>query len=135
MRTKGTILIDFDGTIVSHQYPAIGDPLPDAFRVMKKLKMVGWKLILWTCREDEGHNINKQYLKEAVAFCKENGVEFDAVNEGILEDDFRSNKTPNRKPYAHYHIDDRNLGGFPGWDVVEKALLFGKKVTWNVEEE
>lgn len=123
----GTITIDFDGTIVEHKFPKIGDPLPLAFEVLKELKEAGWKLILWTCRENEGYNINRQFLKEAVDFCLENGVEFDAVNETILENDFREGRCIMRKPHAAYHIDDRNLGGFPGWDVVRKIILEGNE--------
>jgi len=117
------ILIDFDGTIVRGAFPEIGEPVPMAFEVMKELKEAGWKLILWTCREDEGYNINKQYLTEAVRFCKENGVDFDAVNEAIPELDFRCDTCKKRKPYADVVLDDKNLGGFPGWEVVRKMLI------------
>lgn len=131
-KNKGTLCIDFDGTIVKHSFPKIGEQMPEAFKVLKELKEAGFKLILWTCREDEGYNINKQYLKDAVNFCKENGVEFDAVNETIEEDEFRPETVKKRKPYAKCHIDDRNLGGFPGWDVVRQVLLEGKSLSWSV---
>lgn len=131
-RTKCAV-IDFDGTIVKHRFPQIGDPLPQAFEVMKELKEAGWKLILWTCREDEGRNINKQYLKEAVEFCRLNGVEFDAVNEPCLECEFRPDDSPKRKVYGNVYIDDRNLGGFPGWDVVRRILLGGEGIVWAPE--
>jgi histidinol phosphatase-like enzyme len=117
------ILIDFDGTIVRGAFPEIGKPMPMAFEVMKELKEAGWKLILWTCREDEGYNINRQYLTEAVRFCKENGVDFDAVNEAIPELDFRCDTCKKRKPYADVVVDNKNLGGFPGWEVVRKMLI------------
>lgn len=116
-------IIDFDGTIVEHRFPEIGEPLPEAFEVLKELKEAGWKLILWTCREDDGYKIDRQYLAAAVEFCRENGVEFDAVNGPLKEHDFRPEHTLRRKPYGHCYIDDRNLGGFPGWNVVRKVLL------------
>ena len=112
------ICIDFDGTIVEHAYPHIGEPLPLAFEVLKELKEKGHILILWTCRENEGYFINKQYLKDAIEFCKKNGVEFDGHNETPKEFDFRDKG--GRKAYAECYIDDKNLGGFPGWDVVRK---------------
>lgn len=115
--------IDFDGTIVEHFFPRIGEPLPLAFEVLKEMKAAGWKLILWTCRENSTRYENRQYLTDAVDFCLKNGVEFDAVNEAIREEDFRDDDFSLRKPYAHCHIDDKNLGGFPGWDVVRKVLL------------
>ena len=130
---SGVLLIDFDGTIVEHTFPTIGEPLPHAFEVLKELKEHGWKLILWTCREDVGHKINKQYLKDAVDFCKENGVEFDAVNETLLDFDFRAGYNCDmRKPHATWQIDDRNLGGFMGWLVVREILIERKGVEWQL---
>jgi histidinol phosphatase-like enzyme len=120
-RTKIAIL-DFDGTIVEHRYPDIGEPLPEAFEVIKELREAGWKLILWTCRED----MKRHYLTEAIEFCREHDIEFDAVNETIFDDDFRAgscDKKQMRKPYGHVHIDDANLGGFPGWAKVRQLLL------------
>lgn len=130
MANTKMVLIDFDGTVCKHSFPRIGDPLPGAFETLKDLKAAGYKLIMWTCREDEG---KKKYLSDAVAWCKENGVEFDAVNETIADHEFRNPDGLNRKPYAHYHIDDRNLGGFPGWDVVREILLNDRPNTWTVD--
>lgn len=131
------IAIDFDGTIVEHAFPLIGSPLPGAFETMKDLQAAGHKLILNTCREDaeydwrakryepgrpcDGYDINRRFLTEAVEFCRENGIEFRSVNENCPDDEFRDKG--GRKVYAHLYIDDRNLGGFPGWDVVRKLLL------------
>lgn len=111
--------VDFDGTIVGHAFPEIGDEMPGAFDVLKELKAAGHKLILWTCREDEGRN----YLTEAVDFCRTNGVEFDAVNATIDESDFRPEGGLKRKPFAHCYIDDRNLLGFPGWHIVRETVF------------
>jgi len=130
---KGVLLIDFDGTIVEHSFPDIGETLPGAFEVLKELQQYGYKLILWTCREDVRHKIDKQYLKDAVDFCKHNGIEFDAVNETILDFDFRScYNCDTRKPHATWHIDDRNLGGFMGWDKVREFLIEGKGAEWRL---
>lgn len=125
--------VDFDGTIVQHAWPKIGKPFPGAFKTLKDLKKAGYRLILWTCREDFGHLIDRQHLTEAVEFCRKHGVEFDAVNETIPDCEFRPEKVSKRKPHCQYFIDDSNLGGFPGWDVVRKILLEGKSASWNVE--
>lgn len=127
-KKRGMILIDFDGTIVQHSFPGIGEPLPLAFEVMAELQQAGWELILWTCREDEA----RPYLTEAVEFCLKNGIEFDAINETIHERDFRPEDSLKRKPHAHYVIDDRNFGGFPGWEVIRKVILEGKPINWNI---
>lgn len=120
------IAIDFDGTIVEHRFPYIGEPMPGAFEVIKELKEAGHLLILWTCREDDGHKIDKQYLTNAVEFCKKNGIEFDSVNETIEDLEFRPENVAKRKPYAHYYVDDAIIGGFPGWEAVREEIL-GKK--------
>jgi hypothetical protein len=112
--------IDFDGTIVTGNYPEIGEPMPDAFAVLKELKEHGWKLILFTCREDMPR---RKYLQEAVDFCLENGVKFDAINETIEDLEFRPPDCLKRKPYCSVIIDDINLGGFPGWDTVRELLI------------
>lgn len=115
---KQVIVVDFDGTIVEHAFPEIGEPLPEAFEVLKELKEAGYALVLWTCREDEGYLIERQFLTKAVEFCRENGVEFDGVNETPLELEFRPEGCLRRKAFGHCYIDDRNLGGFPGWATV-----------------
>ena len=108
--------VDFDGTIVKHAFPDIGEPLPYAFQVLKGLVKLGHKLILNTCREDHPTDMKKQYLSEAYAFCVKHGVYFRSVNENRLEDDFRDAKFLRRKVYAHNYIDDRNWpGGEPDW--------------------
>ena len=66
--------VDFDGTIVEHEYPKIGKPIPFAIDVLKKLQYEEHHmLILWTVREGT-------LLDEAVEYCKNKGLEFYAVN-------------------------------------------------------
>ena len=68
-----TIAIDFDGTIVEHKYPKIGDEIPFATDTLKMLIKDGHRLILWSVREGD-------LLQEAVDWCHARGVEFWAVN-------------------------------------------------------
>lgn len=119
------IAIDFDGTIVENAFPRIGEPLPGAFEVMRELQEAGHRLILNTCREDHKTRIDKRHLTDAVEFCRENGIEFVSVNENHPDDEFRDPDECKavRKVYADIYIDDRNLGGFPGWDVVREMIL------------
>ena len=46
-----TIAVDFDGTIVTHEYPKIGTELPFATETLKMLIRDHHKLILWSVRE------------------------------------------------------------------------------------
>lgn len=108
-----TIAVDFDGTIVEHAYPSIGKEMLFAFDTLKALDKKGHKLILWTFREGE-------YLEDAVEYCKEQGIEFYAVNKNYPEEQY--NDMSSRKVLADVYIDDRNLGGFTGWSKVWQTL-------------
>ena len=48
-----TIAVDFDGTIVEHRYPKIGNEIPFAIQTLKMLIQDHHKLILWSVREGE----------------------------------------------------------------------------------
>ena len=108
------IAIDFDGTIVEDAYPNIGKPMIFAFETMKKLQSEGHRLILWTFRTDKK-------LQEAVDFCKQQGLEFYAINKSYPEEEFDGKIS--RKINATFFVDDRNIGGFIGWTAIHKLLL------------
>ena len=112
------IAIDFDGTIVTHAYPAIGKPIPFAIETLKKLqKEDHHQLILWTCREGD-------LLQEAIDYCAARGLEFYAVNSNFPEE--TSDIIRARKLEADLFIDDRNLGGIPDWGVIYQMIHTGK---------
>src|SRR5690554_666319 len=75
------IAVDFDGTIVEDDYPSIGRPIIFAFETMKKLQEKGHRLILWTYMRGKA-------LEDAVTFCRQNGIEFYAVNKSFPEEQF-----------------------------------------------
>jgi uncharacterized HAD superfamily protein len=109
-----TIAIDFDGTIVEHQYPRIGKEMLFAFATIKELQKKGHKLILHTYRTGS-------LLDEAVEYCKQNGVEFYAVNKNYPEEEW--NAKTHRKLNVDLFIDDRNVGGFPGWGKIFQMVM------------
>jgi len=57
---------------------------------------------------------------EAVEYCRNNGIEFYAVNKSYPEEIF--DETISRKIDADIFIDDRNIGGFPGWSGIWQIL-------------
>lgn len=116
------IAVDFDGTVVEDKYPAIGKPKLFAFETLKKLQAEGYRLVLWTYRYGEK-------LQEAVDFCKENGLEFYAINSSFEGEEFDI-QNQSRKIHADLFIDDRNLGGFPGWGEVYQIIT--KKIEFNL---
>lgn len=107
------IAVDFDGTIVEDGYPGIGKTRIFAFETLKKLQQDGHRLILWTYRSGDK-------LQDAVDFCKENGVDFYAVNASFPEEKFDESRS--RKIHADLFIDDRNIGGILGWGEVYQMI-------------
>lgn len=117
-QTSLVIAVDFDGTIVESAYPKIGKPIIFAFDTLKALQKDGHRLILWTYRTG-------RLLDEAVVFCKQNGVEFYAVNKSFDEEPFDINKI-SRKILADVFIDDRNIGGLMDWGKMYQIISQGK---------
>ena len=111
--TNIKIAVDFDGTIVEHNYPGIGKEKLFAFQTLKELEKKGAKLILWTFRAGKE-------LNDAIEYCRSNGIEFYAVNKNYPEEIM--DESVSRKIDADIFIDDRNLGGFPGWSEVWQIL-------------
>ena len=91
------IAIDFDGTIVTHEFPHIGEPVPGAVSTIKVLKERGCVLILWTMRSGRP-------LDNAVEYCKSQGIEFDHINQNPQP------WTDSPKAYAQQYIDDAAVG-------------------------
>ena len=107
------IAVDFDGTIVEHQYPKIGKDLLFAFETLKELQKHGALLILWTFRAGPE-------LDEAIDHCKLKGVEFYAINRNYPEEIY--DDSISRKINADVFIDDKNVGGFRGWSEIWQDL-------------
>lgn len=110
-----TIAVDFDGTIVEHKFPMIGAPIPFAFDVLKAIVAEGHHLILWSNREGKR-------LDEAVEFCRQNGLEFFAVNSEYPDASW-SESGVSRKIAADIYIDDKNIGGLPDWGDIYSIIM------------
>lgn len=97
--------VDFDGTlaITKGTYPKIQKPIQEILDYVLEEQKNGAYLILITMRENEE-------LAQAVAWCKEQGLEFDAVNDNLphMKDFFNNNP---RKIFCNEYIDDTNFGG------------------------
>lgn len=124
------IAVDFDGTIVEHKYPEIGNELPFAIDTLRKLTEQQHRIILWTVRRGE-------LLQQAVDWCKARGVEFYAVNKNYPEEELEET-TMYGKINADLFIDDRNLGGLPNWGNI--YMMIKENKSWkdiysNTEEE
>lgn len=114
--------IDFDGTVVTHEYPNVGRDV-GAVHVLKALTQNGHRLILNTMRSGKP-------LMEAVAWFNERRIPLAGVN---LHPEQQS-WTTSPKVFAHLYIDDMALGTplikshlpnerpFVDWDTVTVLL-------------
>lgn len=101
------IAVDFDGVLVQSAFPKIGEPdreMVDLVRLL--IQKSGVEVVLWTSRVD-------QPLEDAIAWCEQMGLTFDAINDNAPSNKRKYGKLyPNgtRKVYADYYLDDHNMG-------------------------
>ena len=107
------IAIDFDGTIVEHDYPAIGALKPLAATSIQALKSRGHTIIIWTCR------YLKEDLQAMVRCLREAEIPYDGVNANVPWLAFQ----PLPKIYADVYVDDRGLGCPTAWDETYLAIV------------
>ena len=115
------IAVDFDGTIVENKYPGIGAERPFAVKVLKQLAAEGDEIILWTARSGS-------LLQDAVDWCESRGLKFFAINSNYHmcvahQNGFKGS----RKIRADIYIDDKIIGGFPGWPTVYAKIVLLKR--------
>ena len=122
------IAVDFDGTIVEHKYPEIGQEVPFAIDTLKMLIKDQHRLILWSVREGA-------LLDEAVEWCRARGVEFYAVNKDYPEEEKEKNNHFSRKLKADFFIDDRNVGGLPEWGQIYQMISQYKTYRQLIREQ
>ena len=117
------ICIDFDGTIVDHRFPDIGEPVPGAIEWMKEWQQEGARLILFTMRSGKG-------LDEAVRWLVWHEITLHGINHNPDQDSWSTSP----KAYGHLYIDDAAFGcplstvqGFArpsvNWEIVGPAVL------------
>lgn len=117
-----TINIDFDGTVVTHNFPKIGKDI-GSVPVLKRLIKEGHQLIIFTMRCDET-------LADAVKWFANNEIPL----YGIQTNPTQKRWTSSPKSYAELMIDDAALGAplkvdknlsdrpFIDWSIVEQLL-------------
>ena len=99
-KDKGYVIaVDFDGTCVEHNYPAIGMDVEGAVDVLRTLNKHGHRIILNTMRSG-------QRLEAAVRWFRDRKIELWAVNRTPEQERWTSSP----KVYAEIYIDDSALG-------------------------
>ena len=143
---KLTILIDFDGTCCTHEFPAIGKDI-GAAPVLRELVAAGHQLILWTMRCDHTeppttddpdiHPHGGDYLSEAVKWFEDRNIPLYGVNTNPAQAPWTSSP----KAYGTCCIDDINLGArltrlptlrpFIDWEKTYEDLCESRILTWS----
>jgi hydroxymethylpyrimidine pyrophosphatase-like HAD family hydrolase len=106
-----TIAVDFDGTIVEHEFPEIGASNPGAAETLRELRAAGHRIILYTMRSGE-------YLNDAIEYCRFNGIVLWHINQNPEQSEWTSSP----KVYAHLYIDDAALG-CPLWQTKNRPAV------------
>lgn len=117
------IWVDFDGTVVFHDNPFVGEELDGCVAVLKKLIRANHELMLVTMRTD-------RLLDEAVEWFKVRDIELIGVNRNPFYE------TGSRKIYAHLIIDDKCLGipKIHDYTIHKKPFVDWKKVDVMLQE-
>lgn len=93
------IAIDFDGTCVEHDYPAVGLDVEGAVDTLRALNKRGHRLILYTMRSGDK-------LEAALKWFKDRKITLWAVNRNPEQEEWTSSP----KVFADIYIDDSALG-------------------------
>lgn len=112
---KKIILVDFDGTCCTHEFPAIGKDI-GAAPVLRELVSAGHQLILWTMRCDHTkppvtddpdiHPVGGNYLSEAVKWFEYRNIPLYGINANPTQASWSTSP----KAYGTLCLDDINLG-------------------------
>ena len=118
---RGAIVVDLDGTICEHRYPAFGAPVAGAQEALQRLKAAGFWIIIHTVRTSSVFHATAEYTPdinspEAIsAFLQRHQIPYDEI---WIHD----------KPLAVAYIDDRALRvvgdrSTSNWRDVAETLL------------
>lgn len=99
---RGTLVVDLDGTICEHRYPAFGAPIAGAREALQRLKAAGYWIIIHTVRTSSYYRKVNMYDPEVnspevvSAYLRRHQIPFDEI---WIHD----------KPVAMAYIDDRSI--------------------------
>ena len=113
------IVLDFDGTVVKHAYPDIGEDI-GAVPILKRLTRNGCRLILNTMRSHDSSG--EDTLQPALDWFEKHGILLYGVNENPAQKEWTSSP----KVYGNLYIDDGALGAPLTADEDGKAYM-----DWN----
>lgn len=124
------IVVDFDGTVVTHAFPVIGKEI-GSVPVLKRLVAEGHKLILFTMRSkfvNKKKGITEDTLAPAVQWFKDNDIPL----YGTQINPTQWSWTSSPKAYGQLIIDDAAMG-CPL--IMDESLSERPFVDWKAAEE
>ena len=98
------IVVDFDGTCVTHEYPKVGKEI-GATQVLRELADAGHRLILFTMRCNDKKKKNFT-LSDATQWFQERDIPLFGVQINPMQSEWTSSP----KAYGDLYIDDTALG-------------------------
>ena len=133
MDYKFYIVLDFDGTVVKHRYPAVGEDI-GAVPVLQKLVNNGHHLLLNTKRSHDSDG--DDMLQPAIEWFEEHHIPLYGINENPDQKKW----TTSPKVYGDIYIDDAALGAplktdesdgstFIDWDLAAIYLFYNGCLT------
>lgn len=93
------IAIDFDGTVVQHEFPDVGQDVPGAVDALRGMIKRGHKLVLFTMRSG-------RFLQDAEDWFIQRDIHLSGVQYSPGQTDW----TASNKCYAQVYVDDAALG-------------------------
>ena len=99
---RGIIVVDLDGTICEHRYPAFGEPIAGAREALQRLKAAGFWIVIHTVRTSSAFQAAGLYEPDVnspevvSAFLQSHEIPYDEI---WMHD----------KPLAIAYIDDRSV--------------------------
>lgn len=121
--THKIMALDYDGCMTKHnEFPKCGEPREYVGEVVKILRGLGTKIVIWTCRDRLPNPIDPLYndkfndQEPMIKWLKDNDIEVDGINCSFQYApwDYEA-----RKIYAHMYVDDMGFG----WEDTDEILL------------
>ncbi len=99
------ICVDFDGTVVDHRYPDIGEPVPVAIDLAAKAA-AAWGKDHFVHHALQQIGRYESICRDAVQFMESNGIKLFGVNRNPDQDTWTSSP----KAYGEVYVDDSAFG-------------------------
>lgn len=115
---KISIALDFDGTVVEHEYPYIGKENGNCSEILKRwVRDYNVEIVLDTMR-------GGALLKDALKWFSDRNVPIFSVGKHPIQESW----TDSPKAYALFSIDDRNVGCPVKYDGKKRVMVDWDKI-------